>query len=131
MGRWYRYDPREGTGLGKREQGILLPIDPAPTAFANRVNNNKNNPKRPPRADVRISLTGEHYYIFTKDKIYHASLDELGEIIQGSIYRGNLSDLELDTFPPPTRWGNGYKGTAATQFPHPDGGRGRSAAWVL
>eukprot|EP00962_Isochrysis_galbana_P058217 scaffold31140_cov88-Isochrysis_galbana.AAC.1 len=28
-------------------------------------------------------------------------------------------DLELDTFPP-TRWGNGYKGTAATQFPHPD-----------
>eukprot|EP00962_Isochrysis_galbana_P026255 scaffold8125_cov113-Isochrysis_galbana.AAC.1 len=21
---------------------------------------------------------------------------------------------------PPTRWGNGYKGTAATQFPHPD-----------
>eukprot|EP00962_Isochrysis_galbana_P044066 scaffold16967_cov113-Isochrysis_galbana.AAC.1 len=26
---------------------------------------------------------------------------------------------QLDTFPP-TRWGNGYKGTAATQFPHPD-----------
>eukprot|EP00962_Isochrysis_galbana_P057722 scaffold30225_cov146-Isochrysis_galbana.AAC.1 len=48
-----------------------------------------------------------------------ATLDELGEIIQGAIYRGNISDLELDTFPP-TRWGNGYKGTAATQFPHPE-----------
>eukprot|EP00962_Isochrysis_galbana_P023866 scaffold7282_cov113-Isochrysis_galbana.AAC.8 len=72
MERWYHYDPRDGTGLGKREQGILLPIDPAPTAFTNRRNNNKNNPKRPPRADVRIDLTGEHYYIFTKDKIYHA-----------------------------------------------------------
>eukprot|EP00962_Isochrysis_galbana_P043230 scaffold16412_cov124-Isochrysis_galbana.AAC.1 len=31
--------------------------------------------------------TGEHYYIFKKDNIYHASLDELGEIIQGAIYR--------------------------------------------
>ena len=39
--------------------------------------------------------------------------------MQGNIYLGNLSDLELDTFPP-TRWGNGYKGTAATQFPHPN-----------
>jgi len=104
MERWYHYDPREGTGLGKREQGILLPIDPAPTAFAHRVNNNKNSPKRPPRADVRISLTGEHYYIFKKDNIYHASLDELGEITQGDIYRGNISDLELDTdtFPSPS-----------------------------
>eukprot|EP00962_Isochrysis_galbana_P000331 scaffold96_cov124-Isochrysis_galbana.AAC.1 len=74
MERWYHYDPRDGTGLGKREQGILLPIDPAPTAFTNRLNNNKNSPKRPPRADVRVNLTGEHYYIFTKDKIYHASL---------------------------------------------------------
>eukprot|EP00962_Isochrysis_galbana_P026189 scaffold8106_cov107-Isochrysis_galbana.AAC.15 len=30
MERWYNYDPREGTGLDKREQGILLPIDHAP-----------------------------------------------------------------------------------------------------
>eukprot|EP00962_Isochrysis_galbana_P043168 scaffold16353_cov159-Isochrysis_galbana.AAC.1 len=119
MERWYHYDPRDGTGLGKREQGTLVPIDPAPTAFAHRANSNKNSSKRLPRADVRVSLTGEHYYIFKKNNIYHASLDELGEIIQGAIYRGNISDLELDTFPP-TRWGNGYKGTAATQFPHPN-----------
>jgi len=27
MGPWYNYNPRDGTGLGKRKQGILLPID--------------------------------------------------------------------------------------------------------
>eukprot|EP00962_Isochrysis_galbana_P050336 scaffold21757_cov183-Isochrysis_galbana.AAC.1 len=53
MERWYHYDPRDGTGLGKREQGTLVPIDPAPTAFAHRANPNKNSSKRPPRADVR------------------------------------------------------------------------------
>jgi len=70
-----------------------VPIDPAPTAFAHRANPNKNSSKRPPRADVRVSLTGEHYYIFKKNNIYSASLDELGEIVQGVIYaQGHLCE---------------------------------------
>eukprot|EP00962_Isochrysis_galbana_P055457 scaffold27246_cov114-Isochrysis_galbana.AAC.1 len=52
MERWYHYHPRDGTGLGKREQGTLVPIDPAPTAFAHRANNNKNSPKRPVSAPI-------------------------------------------------------------------------------
>jgi hypothetical protein len=50
---------------------------------------------------------------------YYASLDELGEIVQGDLYLGHAADLELDIYPP-VRWGKGYKGTAATQFPHPN-----------
>jgi len=90
---------------------------PHPSKNRFEPNKNKAHSKRAPRAEVRISLTsstGEHDYILTKDKIYHATLDELGEIVQGNIYLGNLSDLELDTFPP-TRWGNGYKGTVAAR----------------
>eukprot|EP00962_Isochrysis_galbana_P022145 scaffold6575_cov120-Isochrysis_galbana.AAC.1 len=67
MERWYHYDPRDGTGLGKREQGILLPIDPAPTAFTNRLNN-QNSPKRPPRADVRVNLTVESKVVHEVNK---------------------------------------------------------------
>jgi hypothetical protein len=32
---------------------------------------------------------------------------------------GHAAHLELDIHPP-VRWGKGYKGTAATQFPHPN-----------
>jgi hypothetical protein len=56
--------------------------------------------------------------VFEKDKVLYASLNKLGEIIVGDICYSDFCDLELDDFPP-VRWGNGYKGTAATQFPHP------------
>jgi hypothetical protein len=119
MYRWYNYDPRDGTGLGKREQG-----NPSPVEHKRSYSNNNNNeitekPRRRPPADVRITAEGGQYYIFTKDKVYHASLDELGEIVQGDLYLGDTADLELDIYPP-VRWGKGYKGTAGTQFPHPN-----------
>jgi hypothetical protein len=48
-----------------------------------------------------------------------ASLDELGEIVQGDLYLGHVADIDFDIHPP-VRWGKGYKGTAASQFPHPN-----------
>jgi hypothetical protein len=34
--RWYNYDPRDGTGLGKREQG-----NPSPVEHKRSYNNNE------------------------------------------------------------------------------------------
>jgi hypothetical protein len=45
---------------------------------------------------VRINLEGDHYYILTKDKMYYASLDELGEIVRGDLYSGHAADIYFD-----------------------------------
>jgi hypothetical protein len=118
MCQWYNFDPRDGNGLGRHEQGNPAPIDQSPSNL-NRTVKNRTNPKRALRKDVRISLDGDQHYVFEKNKVHMASLKELGEIVVDDIYYGDLCDLELSDLPA-VRWGNGYKGTAATQFPHPD-----------
>jgi hypothetical protein len=91
MCRWYDYDSCDIPGLGKMRQGRREPLNHKPTR-----KKNKGGTKRRPPPDVRINLEGDQYYIFTKDKIYHASLDELGEIVNGDLYLGHAADLELD-----------------------------------
>jgi hypothetical protein len=66
----------------------------------NQPGENKNGTKRRPPPDVRINLEGDQYLILTKDKIYYASLDELGEIVQGDLYLGYAADIDFDIYPP-------------------------------
>jgi hypothetical protein len=73
-----------------------------------KQNKKPDNIRRHPPLDVRITTEGTQYLMFAKDKVYHASLDELGEIVQGDFYFGHAADLELDIYPS-VRWGKGYK----------------------
>jgi hypothetical protein len=60
----------------------------------------KHGTKRRSPPDVRINLEGDQFFILTKDKIYYASLDELGEIVQGDLYLGHAADMRLRHLPP-------------------------------
>src|SRR6056297_2737331 len=113
---------RQRPGLARERrppQGPLPILDHSPQNKT-KLGAGRRRHKRTKHPDVRISADGENYYIFTKDKILHATLDELGEIIEGDPCLYNLCDLDLDLFPPAVRWGNGFKGLAAAQFPHPE-----------
>jgi hypothetical protein len=78
--------------MGKAE-GNLLNHEPIPKK--------KGGTKRRPPPNVRINLEGDQGYILIKDKTYFASLDELGEIVQGDLYLGHAADIDFDIYPPP------------------------------
>jgi hypothetical protein len=105
MSKWYNYDPRDGTGLGQREQGSPSPVDNPKGNYKKTKNKKPDNIRRLLPFDVRITAEGTQYFIFAKDKVYYASLDGLGEIVQGDLYLGHAADLELDINLPPREVG--------------------------